>query len=649
MTHFAFSKMRVFKRLRRAASALASMRVQVALLFCIALALRLYAIDRQSLWGDEGSSIALASRSIAQIARDTANDAHPPLFFWLLHFWMRLFGTSVFALRSLSVVCGALTVSITYLLGRRWFGQPAAVVAAVAGLLAPLAIHYAQETRMYALVMLLSALVWLTLDDWLARPSWRRLGIFGLSALAALLSHYFAAAILVATNLIWLIALIANVQRRRMAGMRGWAMIEWQHVLGWCGVQLLLIAVYLPLVARNRTTLTNWSTIPRGEFGPSYIIGDTLQVFSRGMSVDPGGQAWLIGFAGLLAAGLLARSQRRPGIDGRFLAAAWLFVPLGLMLALAFNQPLYQPRFLLLALPGFHLLIGHGAAALGRRLRAARLALPAATLFFALAARESLMNEWFNPRFWRDDYRGIAREIAASAGPHDAIMVMGLSPLETLDYYYAGTQARFVIPRWRPLDRAATEGDLAGIAQRYRRVYVLSYVPYEADPDQVIASWLDAHAFKSSNHWYGGVELLSYEFGDLPSLRRPLDVHFGSQIWLQRGVTAPTSVAPSDAIRILLEWSAVARLDRPLSLFAHLVADDGEIVAQYDRPLVSHTSEQQQALPRQIRLAILVPPGVRPGSYHVLIGIYDSETGERLRLANGDTILKFVTVTVEAG
>ena len=96
------------------------------LIFIVALAVRLYAIDRQSLWGDEGSSISLASRSFAQIARDIANDAHPPLFFEALHIWMSMLGTSVFAVRSFSAVCGALTVSITYILGRRWFSQPAA-------------------------------------------------------------------------------------------------------------------------------------------------------------------------------------------------------------------------------------------------------------------------------------------------------------------------------------------------------------------------------------------------------------------------------------------------------------------------------------------------------------------------------------------
>jgi hypothetical protein len=226
-------------------------------------------------------------------------------------------------------------------------------------------------------------------------------------------------------------------------------------------------------------------------------------------------------------------------------------------------------------------------------------------------------------------------------------MAMGLSPLETLDYYYMGDQSRFVIPRWRPLDRALTEDDLARIAQRYRRVYALFYVPYEADPDQVIASWLNAHAFKSSNRWFGGVELVTYEFGGPHSAPQPIDIHFGSQIWLQRGTVAPASIAPAEAVRVLLEWSAVSQPDRPWSVFAHLLTDDGRIVAQYDRPLTLDTSAQQVAVTQQLRLAIPTPRGIQAGRYHVVIGIYDPATGERLRLSSGATVFKLVDITVE--
>ena len=107
----------------------------------------------------------------------------------------------------------------------------------------------------------------------------------------------------------------------------------------------------------------------------------------------------------------------------------------------------------------------------------------------------------------------------------------------------------------------------------------------------------------------------------------------------------PQIVEPNVSFRINPNTS---RDSTPEGVGPQYQADDGELVAQYDRPLAFDASAQQQALSQQIRLAILVPPGVRAGLYHVVIGIYDPATGERLRLANGDTVFKFVTVTVES-
>jgi hypothetical protein len=75
MTNWIFAKTRAFERLRRATNLLTRTHGQGALLCTIALTLRLYAIERQSLWDAEGSSISVASHTSAQIARDTAVDA----------------------------------------------------------------------------------------------------------------------------------------------------------------------------------------------------------------------------------------------------------------------------------------------------------------------------------------------------------------------------------------------------------------------------------------------------------------------------------------------------------------------------------------------------------------------------------------------
>src|SRR5579859_3230965 len=235
-----------------------------ALFVGVALALRLYGIDMQSLWADEGSAIVLAQHSLSEISLATAQNVHPVLYYWMLHIWMELFGTGVVAVRSLSALCGALTVGMTFLIGRRWFGHSAACIAAVAALVSPLALYYSQETRMYMLATFLGTLTWLLCECWLLspRPAW----LFGyaLAAAAMIATHYYAAALLVAGNVVVGLTLL---QRYRSAAGRlpyRSGRLWWQGVAGqalsWATVQLGLLALYAGMVLRSRTALMNWSS-----------------------------------------------------------------------------------------------------------------------------------------------------------------------------------------------------------------------------------------------------------------------------------------------------------------------------------------------------------------------------------------------------
>jgi len=73
----------------------------LAILLVLAAALRFYRLDAQSLWNDEGTSVALAQRDLATIARHASYDIHPPLYYYLLHGWISVAGTSEAAVRSL--------------------------------------------------------------------------------------------------------------------------------------------------------------------------------------------------------------------------------------------------------------------------------------------------------------------------------------------------------------------------------------------------------------------------------------------------------------------------------------------------------------------------------------------------------------------
>src|SRR5512136_176020 len=101
------------------------------LILSIAAGLRFYRLDAQSLWSDEGNSVALATRSLATITVDAAHDIHPPLYYWLLHLWTGIFGYSEAALRSLSALLGVLLVLAIAELGRRLYGVVTGLLAAL--------------------------------------------------------------------------------------------------------------------------------------------------------------------------------------------------------------------------------------------------------------------------------------------------------------------------------------------------------------------------------------------------------------------------------------------------------------------------------------------------------------------------------------
>ena len=125
------------------------------LIIVLAFALRVYRLDTQSIWYDEGLSIQLAQQDPAQAIALSATTDHPPLHTLLLGAWMRVAGESDFVVRYLSVFCGVLVVALTYALGKR-YDERAGLIAAGLMAIAPLAVYYSQETRGY---MLLTALI----------------------------------------------------------------------------------------------------------------------------------------------------------------------------------------------------------------------------------------------------------------------------------------------------------------------------------------------------------------------------------------------------------------------------------------------------------------------------------------------------------
>ena len=121
----------------------------------VSLLLRL-AGQRNWFWIDEALSVGIASHPLHAIAGLLRQDGSPPLYYLLLHMWMRVFGRSEAATHGLSLVFGLATIPVAYWAARSLFGRRAGWYCASLVAAVPFVTYFSRETRMYTLVMLLS-------------------------------------------------------------------------------------------------------------------------------------------------------------------------------------------------------------------------------------------------------------------------------------------------------------------------------------------------------------------------------------------------------------------------------------------------------------------------------------------------------------
>ncbi|MGB9588281.1 MAG: glycosyltransferase family 39 protein, partial [Armatimonadota bacterium] len=115
----------------------------------LALVLRLYQLGAESLWGDEGCSIRDATYPNLAVGLR-------PVYYLILHTWMRLgLGGNEFFLRLPATIFGAAGVWVLFVLGRRLFDRPVALLASVFMAVSVVHINHSQEVRMYSLATLL--------------------------------------------------------------------------------------------------------------------------------------------------------------------------------------------------------------------------------------------------------------------------------------------------------------------------------------------------------------------------------------------------------------------------------------------------------------------------------------------------------------
>ncbi len=200
------------------------MVVFLVVLVAFGCSLRFYRLTEQSLWFDEGISLAFSDGSsptevIQKLGSVDTSERYQPLYFVLLSSWRGLFGSSEPALKSLSAILSTLAL-IAFVPVTWHFLDPRARPGAVGFMaLSSFAVYYAQEVRPYSLLLLLCVGYWLCLAHYLRTETSaersRRLAPVALTSFIGGLASLFFSLFVMSAGVAWLAT--------RGKGKRAWS------------------------------------------------------------------------------------------------------------------------------------------------------------------------------------------------------------------------------------------------------------------------------------------------------------------------------------------------------------------------------------------------------------------------------------------
>lgn len=469
-----------------------------------ALAVRLYRLDHLPVWLDEAFTAAFSRLPWDQMLRELGiHEAHPPLYYALMHLWLGGQGTTDAWLRLPSVAFGTAMVAGVLVLGSEIFGRRAGLAGGFLAAIGAYAVWYSQEARMYAASACFAAWsAWAMVRAARLGGLWRW-AVYIVLALLGLHTHYFFQ-FAMAGNLVSGLVLAGQESR--------WRALLLAHVvvaIAW----LPWFSYVLPLL-REQQRWHEYLALPD-------VVWETWKwhMFGPAMALDPGLWTAVAGATGAGTAVLVAWRLAKVGPPYRRALVAlltWLSVPMGLVwLFSVVSRPIYGDRYMIVALPFVYLLAvvpTVGTVGWSRYAGSA--------LFVALAVANgwSLGWYWYHPNYGKwDDFRTIARHIEAQVQPGDVLVENDDD--QSLRYYLYDAAAVplpwVMVPAGGgSTSRAEVDREIREVTAGYQRLWltVRSTRGYW-DPGGLVEKWLRSHCPLISQDQFGRVQVLLFRAG----------------------------------------------------------------------------------------------------------------------------------------
>ena len=374
----------------------------------VALFLRLVLLN-QSLWLDEAiQALALQGR-LGPILEYALADFQPPLYHFLGLIWTKIAGFREVSLRTLSLLAGLGTVYFAVKLGEL-IANPK--VSRIVGYLAatnPLLIYYSQEGRTYSLTTFLVTASFYYLLAYFKQP--KRIYLFSYL--------FFTVLFLWSSYLAWFVALAQGLY---LLGKRNWPLF----------IALLVatssLILWLPSLFKSlsfglgdASSLSGWAQVVGGTSLKALAL--TWIKLNLGRISFPNPLLYaLVVLALALLHFMILKKARTLSPNSRPLII-WLLVPLLFASLVSLVIPVYSYTRVLFVVPAYLLLLAFGLSRLPRSV----------TYLAVLSQLIFLLIFWLTPRFHRENWRSLSRDLNAQTDL--LVAIPSLKVTAPLTYY----------------------------------------------------------------------------------------------------------------------------------------------------------------------------------------------------------------------
>lgn len=371
---------------------------------------------------DETMSVNEARGNLAHtLSAVRLHETSPPTYAVFLHIWLKIFGShSEFVTRLPSALAAIGLVLAVWYLANLLADAPTAFFAALLTILSPIVLEYAQQARVYAILMLAATVTAVATVKAVQQSSGKWLALSAGAAVTTVSLHYIG----------WFVVAPLGVwaASRTSIGIR--------PRIAYCAVLALVGIAWLPEFISQFTLYGNGGLGAWGSFTQEHalaVLGAPLYGRSTMPYAGPVGACLLF-----VPLALLVLPRARAGLRARWMILGLAVTPIAVLLALGLaGRDIVYPRYATIAVPFLVL----GVAAATRVLRPALSTLAAGAVLLPLMMGMLLSTSQSN---WNPDARRVMRTVASQWKPTDFVYPdeLSIGAYMPLAYYAASDLPR---------------------------------------------------------------------------------------------------------------------------------------------------------------------------------------------------------------